>query len=69
MRTKQQNSFLHKFRDLLALPVDLGAVLKELFTNDRGSFPEILRRNSKPWKLANRHQVHYVRGWMILIKP
>jgi hypothetical protein len=69
MRTKKQNSFFHKFRNLLTLPVDPGAVLRDLFINDRENFPEILRRNSKPWKLANRNQVHYVRGWMILIKP
>jgi hypothetical protein len=68
MRAKPKNFFFHKLRDLLTLPVDLGSVLRELFVNDRRSFSEILHRNSKPWKLAHGN-VHYVRGWIILIKP
>jgi hypothetical protein len=69
MRTKQRNSFFRKFRDLLSLSVDSGAVLRELFLKDQISFPEILRRNSNAGSPANRGQVRYVRGWMILIKP
>jgi hypothetical protein len=69
MRTNHQSSFFRKVHDLLSLPVDLGAVLRELFIHDSGSFPELLRRNSKPRELANRGKVHYVKGWMILIKP
>ena len=69
MGTKQKNSFFHKVRDLLTLPVDLGSVLRELFINDRGGFSEILLRNSEARKLAYRNHVQYVRGWMILIKP
>jgi hypothetical protein len=69
MRTNQKNSFFRKFRDLLSLSVDPGAVLRELFFKDQISFSEILRRNSKAGRRVNRSQVHYVRGWMILIKP
>jgi len=68
MWTVYQNSFFHKLRDLLILPVDLGAVLRELFTNHPGSFTDLLRRNSKPLEPANRSKVRYVRGWIILIK-
>ena len=69
MWTKYQNSFFRKLRDLLILPVDLGAVLRELFTNNQVSFPELLRRNSKSQELTNRNRVQYVRGWIILMKP
>jgi hypothetical protein len=69
MRTKYQNSFFRKLRDLLTLPVDLGAVLRELFTNDQGSFLELVRRNSKPQELTHRKQVQYVRSWILLMKP
>jgi hypothetical protein len=68
MWTGNQNSFFRKLRDLLILPVDLGAVLRELFTNPPGSFPDLLRRNSRPWKQANISKVRYVRGWIVLMK-
>ena len=68
MRTGHRNYFFHKIRDLLTLSVDLGGVLRELFTNHPGSFPDILRRNSGPLAPARRSSVRYVRGWIGLMK-
>jgi hypothetical protein len=61
-------SFFQKLREALTLSVDVGAVLRELFTSDAPNCQEILRRNSKPRELTVRHQVRYVRGWIVLIK-
>lgn len=69
MRTKQQNSFFQKLRNLLILPVDLVSVLKDLFMNDHDDFRKVLRRHSRPWKSSNSNSPRYVRGWIILMKP
>ncbi len=69
MRTKQQNPFFRKLRDLLTLSVDLVSVLKDLFMNDHADFEKVLRRHSRSWKPAKPSTPCYVRGWIILIKP